>query len=153
MTLYDELHALIRRLQEAGVDYALCGGLAMAAHGWPRATMDVDLLIRESDFPTIGGIARDLGFTIENPEFAVAGGQIRIRRFVKIAETKAIPLDLILVCPVLEPVWDSRGKVVEEHGPVWVVSPEGLMRMKRLRASKQDLADIERIEGENDQTG
>ena len=145
MTLYDELHALIRRLQEAGVDYALCGGLAMAAHGWPRATMDVDLLIRESDFPTIGGIARDLGFTIENPEFAVAGGQIRIRRFVKIAGTKAIPLDLILVGPLLEPVWAGRSDKGTPFGPMRVLSREGLARMKELRGSGTDQDDIRHL--------
>ena len=153
MTLYDELHAVIGRLRDAGLDYALCGGLAMAAYGWPRATMDVDLLIQESDFPAIRDIARDLGFTIENKEFAVAGGQIRIRRLVKIAGAEAIPLDLIIVGPLLEPVWCSRREIVEEHGPVWVVSPEGLARMKRLRASKQDLADIERMESADDRTG
>ena len=35
-------------MDEAGVDYALCGGLAVAAHGAPRATRDIDLLGRLS---------------------------------------------------------------------------------------------------------
>lgn len=150
MSVYEELRELISRLNAAGLDYALCGGLAMAAHGWPRATMDIDLLILESDYTAVRDVARESGFDIENPEFTVAGGKIRIRRLVKIAGAEAIPLDLIVVGPLTDAVWQTRRKVEDERGPVWVVSPDGLLQMKRLRGSKQDLADIERIEGGNE---
>jgi len=150
MSVYEELRALIARLNAAGVDYALCGGLAMAVHGWPRATMDVDLLIQESDLTRIADIARDLGFTIENPEFAVAGGQIRIRRFVKIAGTEAIPLDAIIVGPLLESVWAERANSATPFGLVRILSREALARMKELRASGTDLDDIRRLRGEHD---
>ncbi|NOT58834.1 MAG: hypothetical protein HOP19_01280 [Acidobacteria bacterium] len=45
LNLYEELKLLIARLNESGESYALCGGLAMAVHGVPRATVDIDLLI------------------------------------------------------------------------------------------------------------
>ena len=41
-TLTDELLELLARLTDAGIDYAVCGGLAMAVHGYPRATMDIE---------------------------------------------------------------------------------------------------------------
>lgn len=146
MNLETELTRLIERLNTAHIDYAICGGLAMAIHGWPRATMDVDLLIRETDYLAVRDVARGLGYAIENREFTVGAGQVRIRRLVKIEGEQAVPLDLILVGPVLEPAWTSRYSVYTEHGTVWVVSREGLVLMKRLRASKQDTADIDRIE-------
>jgi hypothetical protein len=39
LDLYDEFASLIGALEAAGADYAVCGGLAMAIHGFPRATI------------------------------------------------------------------------------------------------------------------
>jgi hypothetical protein len=38
------LHRISQRLEEAQIDYALIGGMALAAHGYPRFTSDVDIL-------------------------------------------------------------------------------------------------------------
>ena len=46
MKLKDELLKIIDCLDQAGVDYGLCGGLAVVVHGYPRLTKDIDLLIR-----------------------------------------------------------------------------------------------------------
>jgi predicted nucleotidyltransferase len=43
-TLQD-LKALLRSFNERGVDYLLIGGYALAAHGYLRATVDIDLLV------------------------------------------------------------------------------------------------------------
>jgi hypothetical protein len=42
---WDDLKSLAQRLNEAGVEYALVGGYALAAHGFNRQTEDVDLLV------------------------------------------------------------------------------------------------------------
>lgn len=49
---YDMLEALkdvIARLDQAGIPFALVGGLAVGHHSIPRATKDVDLLVNEED--------------------------------------------------------------------------------------------------------
>ena len=46
------LNELARRLDEAGIDYAIVGGMALGYHGFVRVTQDVDLLL------TIGGYTR-----------------------------------------------------------------------------------------------
>ncbi len=43
--LHDAASQLARRLSELGIDYAIAGALALAAHGLVRATEDVDVLI------------------------------------------------------------------------------------------------------------
>ena len=43
--LYEEFKSIISALEQRGIDYAVCGGLAMAVHGLARATVDIDLLI------------------------------------------------------------------------------------------------------------
>jgi hypothetical protein len=39
------LSNLARRLSDAGIDYAVIGGMALALHGFVRPTQDVDLLV------------------------------------------------------------------------------------------------------------
>lgn len=46
--LYEALRRLTHRLDAEGIPYALLGGLALAEHGYPRLTEDVDLLMTPS---------------------------------------------------------------------------------------------------------
>jgi predicted nucleotidyltransferase len=41
----EDLKLLLRSLNEHSVDYLLIGGYALAAHGYQRATIDIDLLV------------------------------------------------------------------------------------------------------------
>ena len=41
----DDLKALLRSLNEHGVEYFLIGGYALAAHGYTRATTDIDIVV------------------------------------------------------------------------------------------------------------
>ncbi len=43
--LYKTLQELTQRLNEAGIPYALIGGLALAQHGFVRMTEDIDILL------------------------------------------------------------------------------------------------------------
>lgn len=45
---WDDVIRLARLLNEAGVDYALVGGYAIAAHGFNRFSEDVDILVNPS---------------------------------------------------------------------------------------------------------
>jgi predicted nucleotidyltransferase len=42
----EDLKLLLHSLNEHGVDYLLIGGYALAAHGYRRATTDIDVLVR-----------------------------------------------------------------------------------------------------------
>jgi len=46
--LHEALRRLTQRLDAAGIPYALLGGLALAEHGYPRLTEDIDLLMTPS---------------------------------------------------------------------------------------------------------
>jgi hypothetical protein len=41
----DDLKTLLRSLNDNGVEYVLIGGYALAAHGYIRATTDIDVLV------------------------------------------------------------------------------------------------------------
>ena len=50
--LHDAARAIARLLEQQGADYAVAGALALAVHGRPRLTDDVDILIRPDDLAT-----------------------------------------------------------------------------------------------------
>ena len=49
MKLLEEFQELIKVLEADGIAYATCGGIAMAIHGFIRATKDIKIIIHESD--------------------------------------------------------------------------------------------------------
>ena len=46
MDILGEYTEFVKSLEAEGIEYATCGGLAMAVHGYVRATKDLDFLIR-----------------------------------------------------------------------------------------------------------
>lgn len=47
MKIKDELLKITHCFETNSIDYALCGGLAVAVHGYPRFTRDIDLRSEE----------------------------------------------------------------------------------------------------------
>lgn len=45
---WEDVKTLARNLDEEGVEYALVGGYALAAHGFSRFTEDIDILVNPS---------------------------------------------------------------------------------------------------------
>ncbi len=46
--LQAELDAVTAALDASQIEYAICGALALAVHGHPRATKDIDVLVAPS---------------------------------------------------------------------------------------------------------
>jgi hypothetical protein len=145
VNLVDELHSLIESLDAAGVEYAVCGGIALAIHGRPRFTKDIDLLVRAADLERVESVARGRGFTLEGGRLSFARRTKEKREMLRLSKAEGsglLTLDLILVGPILEEVWNSRRSLEWQGRKVWAVSREGLMRMKRLAGRPQDLVDL-----------
>lgn len=147
LDLYEELKELITQLKNAKLNYALCGGLALAVYGITRATVDIDLVIQKDSLKEVLTVARILGFAIKANPMTFAKGAIEIHRIEKIDPEAGdiLMLDLLLVTPEIEEVWKSRQEIEWENGKLWVVSPAGLISLKSLRGSGQDLEDIKRL--------
>lgn len=143
-TLLTEFKTITNALNQTGIEYAVCGGWAMAIHGLPRATMDIDLLILSKDLDRVLDVAKTNGFDIEGLPLHF---DIEIRRISKMdRETKQlITLDLLLASEEHQNLWASRQKIAWREGEAFVVSREGLIQMKRLAGRTQDLADIEKL--------
>jgi hypothetical protein len=145
LDLFDELTGLLADLERSGVEYAVAGAIALAIHGVPRATADIDLLVRGPQVDGALDVARARGFTVAAMPMRFADGQ-ELRRVTKLQDEDALTLDLLIVGTPLEDVWSGRIRVPFEGGAAWVVSRAGLVRMKALAGRDQDLADIRRLE-------
>jgi len=148
--LYQQLGAITRAFEKAGVEYALCGGLAMAIYGFPRATIDIDFLLPDEGLPAARSAAALLGYTLPASPMNFAKGKIRIERVSKVDPEShdVLTLDLLLVTPATVKIWSDRRRAKWEMGEIWVVSRSGLIELKKLRLSGQDQDDIRRLEGE-----
>jgi acetolactate synthase regulatory subunit len=142
---FQELKELTAALEAGGVDYALCGGVALAIHGVSRATQDIDLLLRPEDLERFRELIRARGFTLESLPMDFASG-ITVQRFTKLVADQHLMLDVLLVRGVLTRIWDARQSAEYEGGPVHVVSREGLIALKLASARPQDLADVQRLQ-------
>jgi hypothetical protein len=140
----------VKTLNESGLDYALCGGFAMAAHGFPRATEDVDIVLEESDLPRLRDTVAPLGFRLEANPLEFRDGAVRIFRFNKFfgSDEDPLSLDAVVVTPAVRVAWEGRTKLETAFGTVPVVSRQGLVTMKELRGSGQDQDDIRKLRGE-----
>jgi len=119
----------------------------MAIYAFPRATLDIDIMIEPESLSTVKALAKDLGFSLDVGLLEFKEGAIRIHRLTKIpaGSADALVLDLILVTAQIKEVWDDRRRLEWEGGTLSVVSPRGLITLKSMRDSGQDRDDIERL--------
>ena len=144
LDIFDELRELVSALERHQIEYALCGGMALGVHGLARATIDIDLLVRLDSLDQVLAIAQSLGYNIRGKDMSFASGDVEIRRVSKIdpEDGELLSLDLVLVTPAVRESWESRVQAEWEGGKLSVVSANGLIALKRLRNSDQDLVDI-----------
>jgi hypothetical protein len=93
LDLFEETVALLAELERRGTPYALAGAIALAIHGAPRATTDIDLLVAPPDLDTVLAIARARGFAIDALPMRFSDG-LEIRRVVRAEGSDLLTLDL-----------------------------------------------------------
>ncbi len=153
MDLLEELKNLTAKLHSEGIEYALCGGLAMAICALPRATLDIDIMIELGTLCRTKRAVEDLGLTLSGAPIEFHDGKVQIFRLCKIdaVSTEELVLDLLIITPETRQAWESRMKVEWEGGSLSVVSPEGLIALKSFRFSDQDQDDIEYLRSITDE--
>lgn len=152
LDLIEELERVVAAFDGAGIDYALCGGLAFAIHAHPRATHDIDVLVRREDLARAVDVARQVGFDApaQTLIFGLSKGAPReVQRISKRPpESNALlSLDFLLVGNDLEPVWATRMRLPWLDRTISIVSREGLVTTKQLAGRRQDVLDIDVLEG------
>lgn len=153
-SLLEEFVNFTESLNQENVDYAICGGWAMAIHGLPRATVDIDLLISNEDLNKAWTIAQNLGYDVEGLPLHFHDGIIEIRRISKIdKESKRLfTIGFLLVTESLKDIWENREQIEWEDGKLWTVSREGLILLKTISGREQDLLDVKKLREVEDES-
>ncbi|MBW7923493.1 MAG: hypothetical protein H3C59_01980 [Burkholderiaceae bacterium] len=135
----DDLKTLVVSLNERGVEYLLIGGYALAAHGYHRATVDIDLLVpasretghalRQALLVLPDKAARDI-----DPDWFEEGDNIRV------ADEIVVDVMFNAAGETFETL-QAFAETIELDGvPLRTVNLEGLLRTKQGLREK-DVAD------------
>ena len=138
----------LRALNRHRVRYLLIGGYAVAFHGYPRATKDLDLWVEsspENAARALAAIREFFGETLglEEDDFLTPG----------VIQLGYPPnrIDLVLL-PESSPSFAkayARAKETRVEGiPVRVIGFEDMLALKRAFGRAQDRADVEALEEE-----
>jgi hypothetical protein len=137
---------MLSALNAEGVEYLLVGGYALAAHGLPRATGDLDIWVCPSPenarrtWRALAKFGAPLDQVTED-DFATEG---------LIFQIGVVPcrIDIITSLEALSfaDAWSNRIRVEIEGIEIPVLGRDDFIRNKRLAGRPQDLADIARLE-------
>lgn len=144
----DDVLAVLEALERRGVRYAVFGGLAMAAHGFDRATRDLDLFIA-SDADNVEMLRRALTDVFDDPDIAQITAEDLDGEYPAIQYgPPGVDFTIDIVSRLgdtfrfddLEIDRVSVGSVV-----IAVVTPATLYRMKRDTVRPRDRDDAQRL--------
>lgn len=138
---------VLRCLAEAGAEFVVVGAHALAVHGIPRATGDIDIFVRPSAgnaervlaaLRAFGAPVAEHGVTVEDLARAGAVYQIGLppRRIDILTEISGVGFD---------EAWSSRMPVEIEGVVLGFLGLEALVRNKRAAGRAKDLADLEAL--------
>ena len=148
LRLIEQLERLLDALAQEKIEYALCGGIAVNIHGHVRTTQDIDVLVQEKDLSRVMPLLQRLNFTFTSGRVPFQAGtaeERKLYRATQIESKDVLTVDVLIVTPILEDVWESRQVFAWLDRAVTVVSLEGLTKMKLMAGRHQDLADLENL--------
>jgi hypothetical protein len=151
MNLYDEFFSIISMVNKFGIRYAVVGGIALAFHGRPRFTRDVDFLMHHKDMDLLKMALERLGYEEMAEPWKLTNTTLILHRFLKVEEQDEVMIDVLLAND------DEHLRVIQdavvaesEVGQVSVATRRDIIWMKKSRNSDQDRVDILELE-ENDE--
>lgn len=149
LTLESELRELVQRFNEAKIEYALCGGMAVALHGYPRFTKDIDFLIPSESINRAKEVAAEAGFLDESGRIPFPDSDVY--RILKIEGTEYRILDLLVPKRLDTIAWTQRQWFDWNGLPICSVSRDGLIEMKLAAGRDIDRIDIKQLGFADDQ--
>jgi len=146
---------IFETLDRHGVDYLTIGAWAVIAHGYVRATADIDFVARldEENMARLAAALKELNARLrgvdadkldidpQDPSVLITGASFTM-------DTDAGPLDFLNDVPGAADYDDMRSRARQANAggvTVWVVGYEDLLRMKEASGREQDLLDIHQL--------
>lgn len=140
-SLVDDMLDIIRVFDKNEIDYALCGGLAVALYGYVRFTQGIDLIILPENLDRSQKVLMEIDYNLSSRiiPFKQPNGTFReISRISKAVGSELYTLDLMLCTETLKDVWNDRELIEIKGQDIKVVSKEGLIKMKKEAGRNKD---------------
>lgn len=147
MELLDDFRDLLIELLDAGAEFVVVGGHAVAHHGHPRATKDLDVLVRPDSanaqrvYRALAAFGAPLhAFEVTEADFAHYGGVLQIG----LPPRRIDVLNRISGTTFAEAI--AEGASFELEGRrVPVIGLQALLKNKRAAGRAQDIADVQAL--------
>ena len=135
-----DIESLLRLLSENAVEFVVIGASAFPAHGYSRATLDLDLFIRpdaDNARRTMTAL-REFGYDVTDLSVEdLLTKKVLIRQYI--VETDIHPF---VTGTTFEKVWARKVEGMYGDTPVFYASLDDLIEMKRAAARPKDLDDL-----------
>lgn len=145
MKLGKDLREFIELLNSRRVDYIVVGGHAVAFHGHPRFTGDIDFLLRPSqeNAERLIGAVKDFGFSemrLSPDDFTQPNTVVQLGY-----PPNRIDLLTSISGVDFEEAWESRLGGNLDGIPVYFLGWDALLKNKRASGRDKDLADVSKL--------
>ena len=145
MEVQKDFKEFLELLNDHKVKYLIVGGYALAFHGAPRLTGDIDILIKPDDENAIG-ILNALN------EFGFGSVGLKKEDFLfpdKVTQLGNPPVRIDIITSISGVSWDEayKGRIEGMYGNVTVnyIGLNHLIQNKRATGRKKDMADLEAL--------
>jgi hypothetical protein len=145
MEIRTDFKELLELFNQHKVEYLIVGGYALAFHGAPRFTRDIDLFVR----PTNDNAMRILGALDEFGFGSLALSPDDFTTPGRVVQLGVAPIRIDIVTKITGVPWDraEAGKVLGTYGdvPVFFIGRDDFIANKRATGRAKDAADVEAL--------
>ncbi len=145
MEVQNDFKELLELFNAHKVEYMIVGGYALAFHGAPRYTGDIDILVKPDQENALRVLSalEEFGF-----------GSVGLEKSDFISQDKIVqlgvpPVRVDIITTISGITWEeaASGKVAGKYGdiPVYYIGRDQFIANKRAIGRKRDLADLEAL--------
>jgi hypothetical protein len=151
--LDDPLHSAllcVEAFDRAGLPYALCGGLALAAYGVPRETKDVDFAVVDLSAERAGAALAAIGVSVNVAFERIVFGGLAVGRVTLLGDRTSSGLNVLDLVRPRSARYATALLARAVHAPlrgrpIRVASPEDFVLLKLLASRERDLEDTRSV--------
>ena len=142
MKVHEDFKDFIETLNKNNVEYVIVGAFALAFHGHPRATGDIDIWLKPTpqNAKAVLKALNDFGFS----ELDISDDDIVSGKIIQLGYPP-VRIDLITLMEGLthEEIWEGRVSGTFGDQQVFYIGREAFIRNKKAMGRHKDLADLE----------
>ena len=150
MEVQQDFNELLKLFNARKVEYVIIGAYALAFHGAPRYTGDIDVLVKpeQDNARKVLNALNDFGFTgldLSSDDFSFPGNVVQLG-----VQPERIDIVTSITGLTWEQIAANRVSGVYGDIPVYYIGKKDFIANKKALGSHKDLADIEALGEEGD---